>query len=120
MPSKKLSSFIEADRQVKEGEKSKESLKPYITKLLKRAQRLGIKINRVSFSENERFKFDDDALYIWLSEQISPDVLEGVTRKTVDLEKLEELYLTGVADPTLIPESCYTSTRYIVIKIKHL
>ena len=119
MPSKKLKEYIAADSKEKAAVKEKSGLRDYAIKLLTRCKRLGLDVEGVSCKEEERFKFSEDKLYEWAATQLDKETLEYITKRTVDLEKLQEIALEGKIDTTKAPESVYAITKYSVIRIDH-
>lgn len=119
MPSKKLQMYIEADRREKEAAKDKEKVKGYVSRLLQRCKSLGVSLKGVSFSQSERFEFLEDELYEWVKTQVTPEILESMTKRTIDLEKLHEANLEGIINSVEMPSSCYKIVSYNTIRISH-
>lgn len=119
MPSEKLQKYIEIDKTIKTAEKEKEKQKPYIVKLLSRCKSMGVKTSNISYIEAERFSFNEEKLYRWVTTQVDKKTLKTLTKQTIDLEKLQEAYLDGKIDSTKMPAECYTSTKYLTIRISH-
>lgn len=119
MPSTKLEQYINADKEVKTATKKKEAVKEYVQKLLKRCKSLGVKVPGVTFFIGEKFSFDDQALYDWVSTQVDQDTLEIMTVKTINLEKLQEFSLEGKIITQAMPDICYKKTLTPTIRITH-
>ena len=115
----KLKKYIEAEKQVKAGEKVKKSLRSSIIEILKRAKRFGIETDKVVYSERNRFELIEDEVYKWVASRVSPEVLEEITeiKKSINLEKLNEVYLNGGIDTLAMPSTCYKETKYSVITV---
>lgn len=119
MSSERLNRYIAADKKYKEAEIEKKAERVYVEKLLKRCSSLGVSIPGVSYYESERFTFDDNKLFEYISGVVSKEDLEFTTRKTIDMEKLEVLILDGKVIGTDIPKDCYTCKKSPTIKVSH-
>lgn len=115
----KLKEYIEADALEKLSTNAKKSLREYIGKLLRRCHKQGIEVPGLNYSAQEKYKFNEDLLYEWVGTQVSPEVLETLTKKTIDIEKLHDLYLAGGIDTTLISPDVYSITKYFTITVNH-
>jgi len=142
MPSKRLKTFIEADKLEKEGKKLKAENRDYVDRLLKKAKGLGVFLRGVSFQERETVKIDDIQLYVWVEQQCMIPILDeqgelqygchgdviadfdqakwdSLTKVVIDEEKLEQAVEEGLIDLSKLPESCYTRSTSRVVTIDH-
>lgn len=117
MPSKKLEQYLAADRKIKKATQEKEAVRKHVEKLLRRCRKMGVEIEAVTYREKERFSFNDEELYKWVSSQVDSDTLEELTKKIIDLDKLQEAYLDKKIDTTKMPDSCYSVVRYPEIRV---
>jgi hypothetical protein len=111
--------YVEIEKGLKSLGVEKDSLRPYVCKLLKRCKSLGVMVKGITFYEQERYNFKEEELYTWVKSQVDENTLDSITKKTIDLEKLHELSLDGGIDTLNIPESCYSVNWSPVIKINH-
>ena len=119
MLNKKVLQYIEADAKEKDALTIKKGLRDYLGKLLRRCRRLGIELNGISYSEEERYKFNDGALYEWVKDRVDPETLEYLTQRSIDLDKLHNLYLEGKIDTSTIAEDVFSVTKYFKITVNH-
>lgn len=118
MTNKKLEEYLKLDKSIKEAEAKKEKLKNYVQRFLKRCRKWGIKVPNFGYSECSRFEFVDDLLYKWVAFQVSEEELLYLTKKSINLERLQELVEQGRIDSTKIPPECYTKLDYQMIRIR--
>jgi hypothetical protein len=111
--------YIELDKEIKLKENLKSKLKPKIEKFLRRCDRAGIKLNGISYKENERYKFNEDELYDWVWRQLNNEELfRTLTREVIDIEKLQQADSEGILDLSTLPSECYSITKYTTITVK--
>lgn len=117
--SPKLLQYIEADKKEKVASDIKKGLRNYIGKLMRRCQRQGIEVPGVTYSPQERYKFNDELLVEWIKSQVDEETFNYVTKKTVDMDRLHELYLSGKIDTSKLSEDVYSITTYFTIRVDH-
>lgn len=116
---KELKEYVVLDKQIKDAESNKKNLREKVGKFLRRCRKAGVDVPGVSYSEEERYNFNEDQLFEWVKTQLDEKDLSYVTRKTIDLEKLHEVHLAGKINTEDLPEYCYTITKYFTIKVNH-
>jgi hypothetical protein len=119
MASVRLKKYIEGDRKEKEGKAIKGKERGYVEKLLKRCKRLGVEISGVSISEGSRFNVNEDALFTWVKSQVSAEELEDLTKRTIDLERLQEFVILGKLDTLKAPLEAFSETKFNTVRINH-
>lgn len=114
-----LIEYIEADKLEKSATITKKGLRDKLGKFLRRCQRKGIEVPRFTFSENERYSFNEDLLYDWVATKVDAETLEELTKKTINLDKLHDLSLSGKIDMSSLSEDVYSITKYFTISVSH-
>jgi hypothetical protein len=95
--------YLEADKNEKIWKKKKDEIKIELLPFLRENPLLeDIYIAR----PKGKPKYDPDKLYEWVvSQNLPPEVLEEITIKTIDTDKLSEIYKRNLIG--LPPEDCY-------------
>lgn len=115
----KLAQYVEADSQEKAASSIKKSLRDYLGKLLRRCRRQGIDIEGVEYEPCERYTFNEELLYEWVKENVDSETLEFLTKKTIDLDRLHDLSISGKIDTSKLSEDTYKITKYFKITVNH-
>lgn len=119
MPSQKYTDYRDYDKLEKEGKAGKDALKPYMKKLLKRCLSRGIKTPGITFTTKKLLKVNDPELYEWVASQLTPEQLDQVRKKEIDLDKLNDLSIDKVIDMKQCPEVCFYYDYQDSITVRH-
>jgi len=98
-----IDEYIEAVEQEGFWKKKKEGLRPETLAFLKEQ-----KLEDIYWSRTKpKPKYDPVELYKYLEDKVPHKMLEEITIKSIDIDRLDELYIAGYFLPTAIPENCF-------------
>lgn len=105
---KEMKEWLYWDRAEKEAKAKKDELR---SSLIMQKDRLNHNFQLVNINKTKTRSFNSNVFYNWVSNIVSPEILEELTIKTIDEKKFIKLEAAGKIEYDNLPEDCFTATE---------